>query len=61
MFNNGCHSYMAISERLQKKLQLPTLPISLRTLEQVAGVDYNAIDQVAYFNIDINGHKQHRA
>lgn len=60
MFDDGCHSYMALSERLEKKLQLPTLPITPRTLEQVAGRAYNAIDRVAYFDIDIDGHKQRR-
>lgn len=58
LFDNGCHSYMAISEHLQRKLRLPTLSISPRSLEQVAGIDYNAINQVAYFDIDIDGHKQ---
>lgn len=60
MFDDGCHSYMVISERLQRKLQLPTIPISPRTLEQVAGTDYNAIDRVAFFDIDIDGHRQRR-
>ncbi|KAF7441640.1 Pol protein [Pyrenophora tritici-repentis] len=60
MFDNGCHSYMAISDRLQRKLQLPTLLIRPRTLEQVAGVDYNAINRVSFFDIDIDGHRQRR-
>jgi hypothetical protein len=29
-------------------------------LEQVADEEYNAVNQVAYFDIDINGHKQQR-
>lgn len=58
MFDDGCHSYMAISERLQQKLQLPTLPIRPRTLEHVAGKEYNAVNRVAHFSIDIDGHKQ---
>jgi transposase InsO family protein len=51
---------MVISKYLQQKLQLPTLPIKPRTLEQVAGRKYDAVNQVAYFNIDIDGHKQQR-
>lgn len=58
MFDDGCHSYMAISESLQRKLQLPTISINPRSLRQIAGVDYNAIGQVAYFDIDIDGHKE---
>jgi hypothetical protein len=33
IFNDSCHSYMAISKNLQQKLQLPTLPIKPRILE----------------------------
>jgi predicted aspartyl protease len=60
MFDDGCHSYMAISKSLQEKLQLPTLLIRPKTLEQVAGKEYNAVNHVAYFDIDIDGHKQQR-
>jgi transposase InsO family protein len=58
MFDDGCHSYMVISERLQQKLQLPTLLIRPRRLEEVAGKEYGAVDKVAHFDIDIDGHKQ---
>jgi hypothetical protein len=51
---------MVISDRLQKKLQLPTLLIKPRTLKQVAEIDYKAINQMAYFDININNYKQRR-
>jgi hypothetical protein len=35
---------MAISKNLQQKLQLPTLPIKPRTLEQVADEEYDAVN-----------------
>jgi hypothetical protein len=57
MFDNNCYSYMIISDRLQKKLQLPTLLIRLRTLEQIAETNYETINQMAYFDININDHK----
>jgi hypothetical protein len=56
MFDDGCYSYMVISDRFQKKLQLPILLIRPRILEQIAGIDYEAINQMAYFDIDINGY-----
>jgi hypothetical protein len=41
-------------------LQLPTLPIKPRILEQVADKEYDAVNQVVYFDINIDRHKQQR-
>jgi hypothetical protein len=60
IFDNGCYNYMVVFDRLQKKLQFPTFLIRPRTLEQIAGIDYEAINQMDYFDIDIDGYKQRR-
>jgi hypothetical protein len=44
MFDDGCYSYMAISKNLQQKLQLPTLLIKPRMLEQVADKEYDVVN-----------------
>ena len=51
---------MAISKHLQQKLQLLILLTMPKTLEQVTGKEYNAINQVVYFDININRYKQQR-
>src|SRR5437773_9031484 len=59
--DNGCLSYAIISDRLARNLKLPRIRISSRALEQVTtDVVPDAIDEVAYASIDIDGHKQRR-
>ncbi|KAF4475965.1 Transposon Tf2-8 polyprotein [Colletotrichum fructicola Nara gc5] len=60
LYDDGCHCYMSISLKLARKLRLPTIDITPRDLLQVSHVQKRAITQVAYFDIDIDGHKQQR-
>jgi predicted aspartyl protease len=60
LVDNGCHCYMTISKSCAKKLQLPRISIPPRSLTQVNTTSDNAISEVTYFSMDIDGHKQQR-
>jgi predicted aspartyl protease len=60
LIDDGCHCYMTISKSYARQLQLPRISISPRSLAQVNTTAEDAISEVTYFSLDIDGHKQQR-
>ena len=53
--DNGCLSYAIMWDRLTHNLKLPRIQISSRALEQATTEDPDAINEVVYVSIDIDG------
>ena len=58
--DSGCLCYMTVSSKFAKKAGLQRISITRRRLQQVAGIQDQAIAEVAYGNLDIDGHQQDR-
>lgn len=60
LIDSGCSCYATVSERFANRSSLPRIPIRPRDLIGVNTITKNAITQVTYFDIDIDGHQQKR-
>lgn len=60
LVDNGCGCYMSVSQRFANQAGLPRIDITPRDLHQVDTVTKKAITQVAYTDIDLDGHEQKR-
>ena len=58
--DSGCLCYMSVSERFADQLRLPRIKIPPRGLQQFATEAPEAIKEVGYASIDIDGHKEAR-
>jgi predicted aspartyl protease len=58
--DNGCLCYMAVSEQFANRLHLPRIKIFPRSLQQFATLEKDAIREVGYTAMDIDGHKEDR-
>jgi hypothetical protein len=58
--DSGCLCYMSVSERFADRLRLPRIPIKPRALQQFATITWDAIREVGYMDIDLDGHKEQR-
>ena len=60
LIDSGCLAYGTVSERFARKWHLDRISIPPRALAELKSVTSNAITEVAYMDIDLDGHRQQR-
>src|SRR6266516_4682648 len=58
--DSGCLAYGPVSERFARKWRLERIPIVPRPLTELMSTTKGAISEVAYMDIDLDGHQQRR-
>ena len=60
LIDSGCLAYGTVSQRFARKWRLERIPITPRPLTELMSTTTNAISEVAYMDIDLDGHQQRR-
>ena len=60
LVDSGCLAYGTVSQRFARKWRLERIPITPRPLTELMSTTTNAISEVAYMDIDLDGHQQRR-
>ena len=60
LIDSGCLAYGTVSQRFARKWRLERIPIAPRPLTELMSTTMNAISEVAYIDIDLDGHQQRR-
>src|SRR4051794_28816158 len=60
LIDSGCLAYGTISQRFAQKWRLERIPITPRPLTELMSTTKSAISEVAYMDIDLDGHQQRR-
>jgi hypothetical protein len=60
LIDSGCLAYGTVSQRFARKWRLERIPITPRPLTELMSTTMNAISEVAYMDIDLDGHQQRR-
>jgi hypothetical protein len=60
LIDSGCLAYGTVSQRFARKWRLERIPITPRPLIELMSTTASAISEVAYMDIDLDGHQQRR-
>ena len=60
LIDSGCLAYGTVSEHFARKWRLERIPIVPRPLTELMSTTKKAISEVAYMDIDLDGHQQRR-
>ena len=60
LMDSGCLAYGTVSQRFARKWRLERIPITPRPLTELMSTTKDAITEVAYMDIDLDGHQQRR-
>ena len=60
LIDSGCLAYGTVSQRFARKWRLERIPITPRPLTELMSTTADAISEVAYMDIDLDGHQQRR-
>src|SRR5271163_2167307 len=60
LIDSGCLAYGTVSQRFARRWHLERIPLTPRPLPELMSTTTNAISEVAYMYIDLDGHQQRR-